>query len=309
MSDGVRYLRDLVPTPSERKARVLRAAVATLDEPPPAQDVVESYKAQHPKPAARYSHSSHPAEHKVWCDIRQRCSNVNCYDYKSYGGKGIRVHAAWNVNGTGFDKFMRHVGPRPSPEHALIRMRKTGNFAPGNVMWGKLPRNKRPELKWQPARYRREYQSWKCSRNRCTKESDGSWRYYGAIGIRFHEAWLANGAGFQQFMEDVGPCPGAGYALCRKDRNGHYEPGNVEWRPHKDVRVGVRHDRSYEREPELPPRRQVVPAQRKDCQDIVLEERASLIHLAGLTLSPNQADELGLALIRLAADTRRRFSL
>lgn len=35
---------------------------------------------------------------------------------------------------------------------------------------------------------------------------------------------------FEQFKKDVGPIPGAGYRLCRKDTKAIWGPGNVEWR-------------------------------------------------------------------------------
>lgn len=72
-------------------------------------------------------------ERRAWVAMRQRCYNKNCAQYPAYGGRGIRIHAAWREN---FQAFLDHIGPRPSPRHCLRRLDDDGDYEPGNVMWG-----------------------------------------------------------------------------------------------------------------------------------------------------------------------------
>lgn len=68
---------------------------------------------------------------RVWIGLRQRCRTPRNPDYPSYGGRGIRLHPAWDR----FDRFSADMGPRPSPSHTLERLDNDGDYAPGNVVW------------------------------------------------------------------------------------------------------------------------------------------------------------------------------
>jgi len=63
--------------------------------------------------------------------MKQRCRNPKTPCYERYGGKGITVCERWNS----LENFVADVGPRPSPDHTLDRIRSTGNYEPGNVKW------------------------------------------------------------------------------------------------------------------------------------------------------------------------------
>jgi hypothetical protein len=65
----------------------------------------------------------------------QRCENPRCKDYPAYGGKGIKVCARWTWQG-GFPAFLADVGPQPHPGAGLRRLDESGDFEPGNVVWG-----------------------------------------------------------------------------------------------------------------------------------------------------------------------------
>jgi hypothetical protein len=66
--------------------------------------------------------------------MTHRCYNKNSGKYKDYGGRGIIVAAEWLGEG-GFEKFLSHVGLRPTPKHSIDRIKNDGNYEPGNVKW------------------------------------------------------------------------------------------------------------------------------------------------------------------------------
>lgn len=78
--------------------------------------------------------------------------------------------------------------------------------------------------------YKKEYHAWWDAKNRCHYDKHPSYGSYGAKGIRMCAAWReSKGAGFQAFLDHIGPCPSAKYSLDRTDPHGNYEPGNVRW--------------------------------------------------------------------------------
>lgn len=70
-----------------------------------------------------------------------------------------------------------------------------------------------------------EHRVWKNMNQRCTNPNGSDWERYGARGITVCERWRS----FANFLADMGPMPGPGYSIDRKDPDGSYEPGNCRW--------------------------------------------------------------------------------
>ena len=79
----------------------------------------------------------HPV-HRVWRMMLDRCYNTKNKRYKSYGGRGIKVHVSWHK----FENFIADVGERPPGKgkggrarYSIEREDNDGDYEPGNVVW------------------------------------------------------------------------------------------------------------------------------------------------------------------------------
>ena len=75
---------------------------------------------------------SNSPEYRSFAHAKERCHNPRNKNYASYGGRGIKFHAAW-IND--FAAFYAYVGPRPSMSHSLERKNTNGHYEPGNIEW------------------------------------------------------------------------------------------------------------------------------------------------------------------------------
>ena len=73
-------------------------------------------------------------EYVAWASMVQRCTNPKAQQWEYYGGRGITVCAEWLES---YEIFLAHVGRRPSPKHSLARIKKDGDYEPGNVRWAR----------------------------------------------------------------------------------------------------------------------------------------------------------------------------
>lgn len=86
-----------------------------------------------PAARARAQRAREP-ERFILRDIIRRCTDSKRNDFHHYGGRGISVSSDWQGEG-GFDRFLAHIGPRPSVKHSVDRIDNSRGYEPGNVRW------------------------------------------------------------------------------------------------------------------------------------------------------------------------------
>lgn len=87
--------------------------------------------------------------YRIWKDMRTRCNNPRCKDYKNYGGRGIRVCRRWDK----FENFAADMGPHPGAGWTLDRVDNDGNYAASNCEWAtkwEQNNNRRPRRVYPP---------------------------------------------------------------------------------------------------------------------------------------------------------------
>lgn len=83
-----------------------------------------------------------------------------------------------------------------------------------------------PEVKHGDARVRKytpEYKAFHKAKARCENPNDNRYHTYGGRGIQMKFQ------SYEVFLAEIGRRPSTEYSLNRKDNDGHYESGNVEW--------------------------------------------------------------------------------
>lgn len=86
--------------------------------------------------------------HKSWSKMVSRCRGVNDSMYPTYGGAGITVVDEW-VGVGGFERFVAHIGERPSRDFSVDRIDNSRGYEPGNVRWatrGEQARNRKSTI-------------------------------------------------------------------------------------------------------------------------------------------------------------------
>ena len=86
------------------------------------------------------------------------------------------------------------------------------------------------QFKFKHGRYdTRLYRTWANMRARCNNPNDRKYADYGGRGIKVCARW----GDFMLFRADVGERLTEKHEIDRINRNGHYEPGNVQWSTRK----------------------------------------------------------------------------
>lgn len=68
--------------------------------------------------------------YRIWKEMRKRCNNKNCHEYKNYGGRGIAVCARWSK----FENFLADMGEAPA-DLSIDRKNNDGHYEPVNCRW------------------------------------------------------------------------------------------------------------------------------------------------------------------------------
>lgn len=72
----------------------------------------------------------------TWANMKQRCSNPNCNEYKYYGGRGIKVCEEWLDKENGFINFYNWAMNNGYEDLlTLDRINVDGDYEPGNCRW------------------------------------------------------------------------------------------------------------------------------------------------------------------------------
>ena len=71
-----------------------------------------------------------------------------------------------------------------------------------------------------------EFRTWTKMKERCGNENAVNYNDYGGRGIVVDQSWINS---FETFQRDMGPIPGPGYSIERKDNSKGYTPGNCHW--------------------------------------------------------------------------------
>lgn len=73
-----------------------------------------------------------------------------------------------------------------------------------------------------------EYRAFELAKNQCRNPRHENYEKFGALGVEFRFE------SFEEFLEEVGRKPGPKYVLTRKNNQGNYESGNIEWTRNKN---------------------------------------------------------------------------
>ena len=79
--------------------------------------------------------------HTILKQMRDRCYNPKCEDYKWYGGKGIKIYEEWLSNSPSFEKWALENGYEDNL--TIDRINENKDYCPENCRWISLEDNVR----------------------------------------------------------------------------------------------------------------------------------------------------------------------
>lgn len=76
-----------------------------------------------------------------WCNLRNQCNNPNNYNWRYYGGRGIKYPRRWDDFPTFVQEVEDAIGPLPYKGAHLDRINNNGNYSPKNICWSNHRQN------------------------------------------------------------------------------------------------------------------------------------------------------------------------
>ena len=67
--------------------------------------------------------------------MKNRCYNINCPEYKNYGGRGITICDEWRNSFVAFYDYVSKLEHFNEPGRSLDRIDNNKGYCPGNVRW------------------------------------------------------------------------------------------------------------------------------------------------------------------------------
>lgn len=89
----------------------------------------------HHKDNATIHDISYTSEYKTWSSIKQRCYNPKCYQYKTYGGRNIKLAEYWINNPLDFYNYITSLDNYNIEGYTLDRIDNDKNYEIGNLRW------------------------------------------------------------------------------------------------------------------------------------------------------------------------------
>lgn len=100
---------------------------------------------------AKKNHTTHGMYgtriYKIWSNIKNRCTNSNYFQYKNYGGRGIKLCKRWEK----FDDFHNDMKDTYSDNLTIDRINNNEGYSKNNCRWVTMKiqqRNRRNNTLW-----------------------------------------------------------------------------------------------------------------------------------------------------------------
>lgn len=75
-------------------------------------------------------------EYRCWLGMKERCYNKNIFQFKDWGGRGIKVYDPWIHDYQAFlDYLLSTIGRCPRGKSIDRFPNNDGNYEPGNLRW------------------------------------------------------------------------------------------------------------------------------------------------------------------------------